>query len=285
MTIVKFLGGLGNQLFQYAFYLALQRAFGNVKADLGGYESYTLHQGFELGRVFGISLREISEFERKLYLPEDRRWLWRKLRQICGTKYSYMEEKQLFYFDESIFSKAAKRYYWGYWQHADYIRLVEDELRRKLIFPPFDDDQNEKLVGWMEGRNTVSVHVRRGDYIGDPLLGGICDVAYYKRAIDYIGHAVENPVFIFFSNDVAWCKQTFAPYSDVFVGWNDAYNSFRDMQLMAHCKHHIIANSSFSWWGAWFNTSPSKIVVSPSKWVNGPSAPTDGIILPSFVAL
>lgn len=285
MTIVKFLGGLGNQLFQYAFYLALEKAFGNVKADLAGYEKYTLHQGFELERIFGIKLRQVTSFERKLYLPEDRRWLWRKLRQICGTKYSYVEEKQLFRYDGSIFSRPAKRYFWGYWQHIDYIRRVEDELRNELAFPPIAGRRNEELLAWIEDRNTVSVHVRRGDYIGDPLLGGICDVAYYKRAIEYMKCTVDDPSFVFFSNDASWCKKTFSQYGAMFVDWNDAYDSFRDMQLMAHCKHHIIANSSFSWWGAWFNTSPSKIIVSPSKWINGSSAQLDGLILPSFVRL
>ncbi|SEK35927.1 alpha-1,2-fucosyltransferase [Parapedobacter koreensis] len=285
MTIVKFLGGLGNQLFQYAFYLALQKTFGNTKADLAGYDSYTLHQGFELERVFGIKLPQINDFERKLYLPVDRQWLWRKLRQVCGTKHSYWEERQLFSFDESIFREKAKRYYWGYWQHINYIRPVEDELRRRLIFPPFDDEHHEKLLTWMKGRNTVSVHIRRGDYIGDPLLGGICDTVYYKRAIDYMELELHNPEFIFFSNDIDWCKKTFAAHHALFVDWNDTHNNFRDMQLIAHCKHHIIANSSFSWWGAWFNMSPSKIVISPSRWVNDASVGLDGIILPNFIRL
>jgi hypothetical protein len=282
MKVVKFLGGLGNQLFQYAFFRALQQTFPKVKADLSGYVSYGRHNGFELERIFGINLPELTSFQRRLFNWEDRRWLQRKLRRICGTKRAYYEEKQLFGYDGAIFRDPKHRYYWGYWQHIGYIEPVAERLRTDLRFPAFTDAKNIGLAATLIDGNTVSVHVRRGDYLGDPLLGGFCDAGYYQRAMAHIEQHVEHPSFIFFSDDIPWCRQTFPVANAVFVDWNTGLESFRDMQLMSLCKHHIIANSSFSWWGAWLNTNPDKIVVSPDRWATMESLELSGIILPAF---
>ncbi|GGG76610.1 alpha-1,2-fucosyltransferase [Parapedobacter pyrenivorans] len=282
MKVVKFLGGLGNQLFQYAFFCALQQKFPKVRADLSEYDSYGRHNGFELERIFGVQLPQLTPFERRLFSWEDRRWLQRKLRRIYGTKRAYYEEKVLFGYDGPIFEDRKHRYYWGYWQHIRYIERVADRLRAELRFPDFSSLENIRLAEVLADKNTVSVHVRRGDYINDPLLGGICDVGYYQRALAYIGAHVDHPRFIFFSDDIPWCRKNFPnPYA-VFVDWNTGKDSFRDMQLMSLCKHHIIANSSFSWWGAWLNTQPDKIVVSPSRWVTIDGLELSGIILPGF---
>src|SRR5690606_140041 len=282
MKVVKFLGGLGNQLFQYAFFCALQQTFRKVRADLSGYDSYERHNGFELDRIFDIQLPQLTSFERRLFDSQDRRWAYRKLRRIYGTKNAYYEEKTLFGYDQSVFKDRKPRYYWGYWQHIDYIRRVADRLRADFRFPAFEDVKNIQLAEMLIDENTVSAHVRRGDYLGDPLLGGICDAGYYQRALDHIKQHVDYPRFIFFSDDIPWCQANFPIANALFVDWNTGLESFRDMQLMSLCKHHIIANSSFSWWGAWFNQRPSKIVVSPSQWVTADRLDLSGIILPEF---
>lgn len=282
MKVVKFLGGLGNQLFQYVFFCALQQTFPKVKADLSGYGSYGRHNGFELERIFGIHLPQLTSFERKLFDWQDRRWLQRKLRRLYGTKKAYYEEKTLFGYEEAIFEDRKPRYYWGYWQHIDYIERVGNRLRAELCFPAFTDAKNIQLAATLTDGNAVSVHIRRGDYLGDPLLGGICDAGYYHRALAYIERHVDHPRFIIFSDDIPWCRETFLIGNAVFVDWNVGLNSFRDMQLMSLCKHHIIANSSFSWWGAWLNTNPDKIVVSPDRWATMESLELSGIILPAF---
>lgn len=282
MKIVKFLGGLGNQLFQYAFFRALQQTFPKVKADLSGYDSYGLHNGFELERIFAIQLPQLTPFEHRLFNWQDRRWIQRKLRRIYGTKRAYCEESKLFGYDETVFGKRGHRYYWGYWQHIGYIEPVADQLRMDFRFPIFTDQKNIELAEALAHGNTVSVHVRRGDYINDSLLGGICDVGYYQRALAHIGAHVEHPRFIFFSDDIPWCRANFPLANSTFVDWNTGLDSFRDMQLMTLCKHHIIANSSFSWWGAWLNTQHDKIVVSPSRWVTTDGLDLSGIILPEF---
>ncbi len=285
MKIVKFLGGLGNQLFQYAFYLGLEKKFGAVKADLIDFQTYTLHNGFELKKIFSVELTEANIFEIKLHDTTDRRWLWRKLRRLAGTKNAYHQEHRQFEFDANIFKERKGRYYWGYWQHINYLNLVEDKLRAHLRFPKITDTKNQELLKRIMVRETVAIHVRRGDYLSEPLFKDICDVEYYVRSISYMNNKVENPLYLFFSDDLEWCRQNFSHLEAIYIDWNRGDNSFRDMQLISLCNHIIISNSTFSWWGAWLNERKNKIVVAPHKWKNDPSCNWEGLLLPSFVRL
>lgn len=283
MKVVKFLGGLGNQMFQYAFYLSLKQCFKAVKVDLIGFDDYPLHNGYELERVFSVSVETISSFERSLYTPDNRDWVWRKLRRLYGTKDAFFEERNGFCFDESIYQDKKNRYYWGYWQHIAYVNRVEAQLRQDFTFPPSTDSTYLALRNKIKDENTVSVHVRRGDYLGHSILGGICDQKYYEKAIEAAKVQLASPQFVFFSNDIPWCKETFSAEKAVFVDCNQGEQSYRDMELMSLCQHHIIANSSFSWWGAWLNPSPNKMVISPSQWVNDQVVDLSGMVLPSFI--
>lgn len=285
MKIVKFLGGLGNQLFQHAFFRNLQQNFPNVKADLSEFETYDRHNGYELERIFGIRHPEATAFERKLFDQRDRRWLQRKLRRLYGTKNGYYEEPVPFGYDADLLRDRQSRYYWGYWQHIDYIKPVERQLRSDFTFTAFTDGRDIELAQELATIGAVSVHVRRGDYIGDPVLGGICDEGYYHRALAHMQEQRPSPRFIFFSNDIPWCREKFPLPGAVYVDWNSGMDSFRDMQLMSLCKHHIIANSSFSWWAAWLNNRPDKIVVSPKRWITLEGLDLSGIILPEFCAI
>ncbi|QIH36266.1 MULTISPECIES: alpha-1,2-fucosyltransferase [Sphingobacterium] len=283
MKIVKFLGGLGNQLFQYAFLLALHQKFKTVKADLSDFKSYQLHNGFELNTIFNINLPQINSFEHKLYLRNNNKWIWRKLRQIYNTTNAYIEESPEFAYSQKIFEDHENRYYWGYWQHIHYLNRVEDLLRQTLQFPPFENSENIRIQNLIHKENAVSLHVRRGDYLLEPLFKDICTEDYYRKSIEYIEETQDSPVFVIFSNDILWCKSQFKDINAIFVDHNIGLNSFRDLQLMSLCKHHIIANSSFSWWGAWLNGNPDKVVVSPKKWINNTSIDTSGLILSEFI--
>ncbi|WP_418361116.1 alpha-1,2-fucosyltransferase [Sphingobacterium detergens] len=283
MKIVKFLGGLGNQLFQYAFFLALEQKFKNVKADLVDFEDYKLHNGFELETIFNIKLPEISSFERNIYTRYNGSWLWRKLRRVYNTKNAYLEESPQFTYSAKIFEDNKSHYYWGYWQHINYINQVAPMLRQHLKFPPLEDAENLHLQHLIKQQNAVSVHVRRGDYLQEPLFKDICTEEYYQRSIQYMLETQESPLFIVFSNDISWCKAQFNDLNAIFVEHNTESNSFKDMQLMSQCKHHIIANSSFSWWGAWLNENPEKIIISPKRWINDGTIDTTGLILKSFI--
>lgn len=283
MKIVKFLGGLGNQLFQYAFFLALEQKFKHAKADLVDFEDYKLHNGFELETVFNIQLPQLNSFEKNIYTRNNEKWIWRKLRRLFNTKHIYLEETDPFSYSGQIFEDNKSRYYWGYWQHIGYINQVAPSLRRNLIFPSFKDKENIRLQHLIQEQNAISLHVRRGDYLQEPLFKDICNEEYYQKSIQYIIETQESPVFVIFSNDIPWCRSQFKDLNAIFVEHNIGINSFRDLQLMSQCNHHIIANSSFSWWGAWLNENPEKIVISPKRWINDGTIDTTGLILKSFI--
>ena len=269
MKIVRFLGGLGNQMFQYAFYKSLERRFGSVAADLSAFDHYDLHNGFELEEVFPIALNKAHPFLIKLYDPSHRKWHLRKCRRLLGLKNAYYEEREFFQYDASIFKDKQKRLYWGYWQNEQYFHQVAPELREDFRFKLPLDEKNRSIDDQIRAGNSVGIHVRRGDYLHDELLGGICDQAYYQRAIDIILKKTRNPEFFVFSNDIAWCQSNFDLPNMHFVSGNHGDKSYVDMQLMSHCKHHIIANSSFSWWSAWLNPDADN-TIAPAKWTNNP---------------
>ncbi|MET4080992.1 hypothetical protein ABIB40_000937 [Pedobacter sp. UYP30] len=272
MKIVKLLGGLGNQMFQYTFYKSLKSRFNNVKADISGYKNYRLHNGFELYRLFDVNLDEASEFIIKLYDPSVRDWYSRKLRRILNLKNVYVEEKTPFCLEKSLLKDSSNAFYWGYWQDPEYFSHIEVEIREDFQFKLPLTSQNKSLLDKIKLSNSVSIHVRRGDYLKEELLGGMCSIDYYLRAINLINNRIKHPLFFIFSDDVDWCKKnlTFNGPS-IFVEGNQNKESYIDMQLMSNCKHNIIANSSFSWWGAWLNNNSEKIVIGPKKWVNNDS--------------
>lgn len=286
MKIVKIHAGLGNQIFQYALFLGLKKYGHKVKVDYSEFELYNIHHGYELQRTFNINLPHINSFEKKLYAPRRPRFIYRVLRKCFNTDACYMIEQPEFCFSEEVLFSQKTKYLNGYWQHHRYVDLVEEELRQNLKFPKINDPQNEKLLKKIQHHNSVvSIHVRRGDYLNHPTLGGLCDLNYYRKAIDYIKFIIPNPLFVFFSNDIAWCRQNFNSEEALYVDWNRGEDSFRDMQLMSLCHHHIIANSSFSWWAAWLNSRPDKIVIAPKKWINLPEADPKALLLDHFILL
>src|SRR5690554_11555 len=250
MKIVRFLGGLGNQMFQYAFYKSLTNKFGSVKADLTEFDGYNLHNGFELERIFPITLDKAPPLLVKLYDPRHRSWLHRKLRRTAGLKHAFYEEKALFQYDPNPFEDKTSRLYWGYWQNERYFSKIEDKLRKDFQFKLPLDERNKSVLQQIQSGNSVSIHVRRGDYLNNELLGGICGQAYYRRAIDRIVDLTTDPVFFIFSNDMAWCQSNLNLPKAHFISWNHGDQSYINMQLMSHCKHYIISNSSFSWCAA-----------------------------------
>ena len=150
------------------------------------------------------------------------------------------------------------------------LEKIEDKVRETFVFPEFRDSQNGDMATFLDGHNSVAIHARRGDMLG---CNGYCyKFGYFKRAVKHIRENVENPVFVFFCDpgSVEWCKQNanifgldFTKDKVYFVDWNKGEESFRDMQLMGHCKHSIITNSSFGWWGTFFINNPNKITISP----------------------
>lgn len=177
---------------------------------------------------------------------------------------------------EQIFYKGDDNIFTGQWLALKFrnsgIDFVKDEIAEAFRFPDFKDEKNLEMAEFLKGCNSVAIHARRGDMLG---CNGYCyKYGYFRRAVSYIKKHVENPVFVFFCDpgSVEWCKQNanifnldFYKDKVYFVDWNKGEESYRDMQLMAHCKHAIITNSSFGWWGAYFIENPNKITISPKQ--------------------
>lgn len=278
MRIVEFLGGLGNQMFQYVLFLKLQKLYkDDVKMDIDYYIKADCHNGFELDKIFNIQ-RNFSNSKEAYYAGKNNVKAFSKnfiLRLYYKWYYKWQLSKYAFskattegvnvYFEEVYDPRW--QYYSGYWQNVGYFNGIEDKIKNAFRFPELDD-KNKMLTKMMGETQSVSLHIRRGDYLlaKNSFLQNICTDEYYKNAIKYMEDHVENPHFFVFSNDIDWCKNSLCLPRVTFVEGNEGVNSYKDMQLMSMCKNNIIANSSFSWWGAWLNDNKDKIICAPNKW-------------------
>ena len=275
MKIVKIIGGLGNQMFQYALAIALKKNFTDeeVKLDIHGFNGYTKHQGFEIGNVFGneFKLASYSDIAKVAY-PYFNFQLWRIGSRILPDRQHMISEDTSFKIMPEVMISPNYKYYDGYWQHEEYFNDIHDDILAAFKFKEFKDKRNKALADRLTDINSVSIHIRRGDYINDKLFKGTCGIEYYKNAIDEINKMTVPALFCIFSNDILWCNKNIEPLLNgkeaIYVDWNTGSDYFRDMQLMTKCKHCIIANSSFSWWGAWLNNNNDKIVIAPRTWYN-----------------
>jgi hypothetical protein len=271
MKIVRFIGGLGNQMFQYAFYKALQKKGYPVKADLTAFKDYRRHNGFELEAIFPIKLKRASPFLVRLFDDSFREWKYRKLRKIFNLMHAYKEEQNWFSYDEAYLEDTKSNLYSGYWQNENYFSEVSNELKADFQFKHPLTGQNFVALNQIHESDSVGIHVRRGDYLVDPLLGGLCDQDYYQKAIDLLMLKVNSPRYFIFSDDIEWCKRALQIPDPTFISGNKGNQSYIDMQLMSNCKHHIIANSSFSWWAAWLGSHANQVVIAPKIWTKDSS--------------
>lgn len=276
MKIVNILGGLGNQMFQYALAVALRERHPEeaVCIDSSGFKGYPCHNGYELKRIFNVKIPEATaKQQRALFYPLRNYRMWQLGTKLLPRRKSVFYEADNMKYDPYVLECPESIYYLGYWQTEQYFKSVRKEILEAFSFPTLTEfDANKKLMESIRGKNTVSVHVRRGDYLNIANTQGICGLKYYVEAISHIKCLTEPAMFIVFSDGIEWCKENlseaFGSTPVFYVDWNKGVDSFRDMQLMSLCSHNIIANSSFSWWGAWLNRNTDKIVVAPSIWMN-----------------
>ncbi len=271
MIIVRLSGGLGNQMFQYAAALALARAHGaQLRFDLEWFDTRQLHQGLELARVFGLELPRATASERWRVLgwvapPFLRRALSRR-----SLRLRRLGIEPHFHYWPGFCELPADVFLDGYWQSEKYFAPIADEIRQAFRFAEPLDARNAELFDEMAQRESVALHVRRGDFARDPHVRQVHGVDlndYFCRAIEEIGARVASPHYHVFSDEPEWVREHLSiPASWTCIDQNRGRESYRDMQLMGLCRHNIIANSSFSWWGAWLNQSPGKIVIAPKKW-------------------
>lgn len=269
MIIVRIMGGLGNQMFQYAFYEKLKYLGKNVKVDIRScYERDTLRK-YELDKFPNLDIEVAEEKEIQRYWEQTKKWYNRIIGKVVKKRkknYLFNELK----YKEDIF-KIENAYIQGFWQSEKYFLDIQDIIRQRFVFPAIHDEENKKYLEQILGSDSVSIHVRRGDYLSEVnshIYGNICTFKYYDEAIKYFENKYQDVTFFVFSNDTEWTKKNLIMRKAVIVEGNEEENSIFDMFLMSKCKHNIIANSSFSWWGAWLNQNKDKEVIAPSRWLN-----------------
>ena len=273
MIIVSIFGGLASQMDQYSFMLALKKAYPDTRFKIDPFFSFELHHnGYELERVFGIKEDKATAMEVAIVSDNIPRGMKHyKLLNILmtlkkclfGTKDSFITPDDPSAFYPEVFKLNPLKNYlmFGNWANESYRTEIEDEIITAFTFPPIDNKNKEVSDGIVK-TNSVSLHVRRGDYLsyGFPLL----PKWYYEKAIRIIQEKVDSPHFFIFSDDSEYVRREFSFLdSYTIVDWNKKEDSFRDMQLMSMCKHNIIANSGFSYWGARLNYKSSAIRIAP----------------------
>lgn len=270
MKIVNILGGLGNQMFQYALLVGLREAFHEeVRVDVSGFSKYHLHNGLELERIFPIKLKQAETLPFHIKKHTLSRYINRYAPFLFPhCQFEYPDYRCI----DDIFTKnRGNCYYLGYWQHYKYQSAYREQLLKVFDFARPLNDINEKTAEKMKMCNSIGIHVRRGDYLKHKLYKGICNLDYYKTAIGRLLEMIDNPSFFIFSNDMDWCKENLKKIIGnneiVYVDWNKGQDSYCDMQLMTFCNSLVIANSSFSWWGAFLNGNQNRII-APKVWMN-----------------
>lgn len=261
-------------MFQYAAGRALSLRNGSgLSLDISGFENYELHQGFELQRVFAgtFGIAQSSDIHGMLgwqSSPGFRRIVSRRPFSMFLNKHFVVEPH--FHYWPGINDLPKDCYLSGYWQSERYFSDFAAQIRVDFAFRQPLVGQNAELASQINGVNSVSLHVRRGDYASNPkttATHGLCSLDYYRAAISYVAERKHQPHFFIFSDDIDWVRNNLeVGFPCVYVQHNSGTSSYYDMRLMSMCKHHIIANSSFSWWGAWLNPSAEKIVVGPKNW-------------------
>jgi hypothetical protein len=277
MNKVAVYGGLGNQMFQYAFCVALNEKGKKTRPSFSGFLYDHHHNGFNLSRAFKLKLpfpASVLNFflahGKLFYKNRFSAFVSRKLTGAYHKKYSVYKEKKEFAYDPEVFEQRSG-FFVGVWQVESYFKDIKKKILDTFVFNVPVDTVNTALIDKIKNSNSVSVHIRRGDYLDakwKESLVVIKDNTYYERALEYMNEKIEEPHYFVFSDDIKWVQQNIKIPNVTYVDHNTGTGSYIDMYLMSLCKHNIIANSSFSWWGAWLNKNEHKVVLMPEKWFN-----------------
>ena len=272
LRVVALSNGLGNQMFQHALIRSLEAKGCRVCVTYDRFGEGK-HNGFELERIFGLRYEGYPDgwiARRRIRAHQN----WRKFRVRLARRgwgapdcFDHLHpEKVIYYIPWLLESRARFLFLDGYWMSEAYMLEsgASERVRADFTFPPLETDAHRRLADEMAGGDSVAVHVRRGDFVE---RGQFVGVDYYRRAIEEMNLSFAAPRFNFFSDEPDWCRQHLSDLAldPVFVEGSKGIQSFRDLQLMSLCRHHIIANSSFSWWGAWLAEHPEQVVIAPDS--------------------
>ena len=280
MILVELIGGMGNQMFQYA-----------------AAKSLALHHHVELKLVTNNTGKKIPEGIQQrqfdlhhFHLPDPFATaaeinllssisLMEKIREKARPNHKRkIYREPFFHYDVNFFDAGPNVFLKGLWQSEKYFDKYKTDIRHTFrckedVIKSFKD-----VVEKMNQQHSVALHIRRGDYLAKVSLQvlGLVPIEYYKKSIALLSSKINDPVFYIFSDDIGWARENLKIDSAVFVSGSITKHHIEDLYLMSRCKHNIIANSSFSWWGAWLNNNPNKIIIAPRKWFNkGPKDTQD----------
>lgn len=275
MIVSNIIGGLGNQMFQYACGYSLAKKLElELCLTTDMFDNYKLHNGYQLDNIFGISNKTLTNFEIYNFLglrgsKNIRRVLSKNIASNFRPK-KWIQEESIRYFDQ-IKTISSNAYLHGYWQSEKYFKNYEDDIKEIFSFENIDlSNKDKEIIKSMKNNPSVSLHIRRGDYTNkkNQNIFNILDVNYYLNALNNIKRNYPEYITYIFTDDPEWVSNNIIKElkESVLVSHNKGEDSFKDMILMSNADHNIIANSSFSWWGAWLNNNPEKIVIAPKIW-------------------
>lgn len=263
MVITKLNGGLGNQMFQYA--AARRIAYTNhdrLKLDITAFGEHQF-------RKYCLNQLNIVEEIATEYEIED-------------MKNTRLVQEEYFHFNPAVLNLKSDIYLDGYWQSEQYFKDISETIRLEFSVRSALSGANLEMADAIRNLAAIAVHFRRGDYVTVPenqQYNGTCELGYYQEAMTAMAERVPEVHFFIFSDDLPWVRENIRfDFPCTFVGLNNCENGFEDLRLMSFCRHHIIANSTFSWWGAWLSQNPEKIVFAPRKWFNIPGIYTGDLI-------
>lgn len=287
---MRLLGGLGNQMFQYALGRHLSIIHGRpLKLDLSFYGSAAAKsrwapRNYNLApfQIKGEVTTEADLNPFKKYLGQN--FLSKTLRRLSALgkyynrAYIFEPPKNYFVFDSRLLSAPLKPvvYLDGFWQTEKYFLPIENTIRQDFTFKDQPDEANRQMIAEIESNNSVCIHIRHGDNATKiAAKHGVLPLSYYSEATQGLTAIIKNPHFYVFSDDPGWAKENLKlNYPATFVSHNGDEKNYEDMRLMTHCKHHIIGNSTFSWWGAWLGKKPGQLVYAPKRYHIHDNIPT-----------
>jgi len=274
MIIVRLVSGLGNQLFQYA--IAREISLRNnidLKLDCSFFKGQSLRSyqlnNFNINASFATQ-HDLAKFKKLRSSLSFKYKILRKMEQFLPKyKRSIFFEDDLWLYDQNLARVNDNTYIDGYWQNQNYLSALHPQVLEELTLKNVGNSEYNHYLSLIKSKNAVSIHIRRGDYLTDAHASstfGILSLAYYHRAINHFHSRFSDSAFFIFSDDLAWAEEQFKILA-TFVKIENGQQPSLELDLMSKCNHNIIANSSFSWWGAFLNPNPEKTVIMPKNWV------------------
>lgn len=292
MIIVQLNGGLGNQMFQYA--AGRERSLSHkvpLLLDLSAFRKFP-SRSYRLG-YFNIHADIAQDEEVARFWPDSAQGLFARALSLPDYFKPWyaraIVREPHFQYDPDIKKTGPDAYLLGVWQSEAFFNEITPVIRKDFTLNTPLDEKNTQMTDAIDRCESVSIHVRRGDYVSDQkthAFHGTCSEDYYQAAISNVGERVRNPHFFIFSDDPHWAETNLKiPYPSTVVDINGPEKDYADLILLSRCRHHIIANSSFSWWGAWLSKNPEKTVIAPKRWFAVSTMNTDDLIPQSWIRL